>query len=196
MHGLINRSLQCYLRDTFGVPTWMAIAQQARLGFDTFEPMLRYDPSLTEAVLDTATALLQRPRDAILEDYGTYLVSHANLEPLRRLLRFSGVTFCDFLLSLEDMKGRGRLALPDLDLPELELTEAGDDRYCLRCQSIVPGAAHVILGLLRAMADDYGALALLDHAGRDPDGREAITIHVLDTGFAQGRAFDLSAGMA
>jgi hypothetical protein len=129
MHGLINRSLQCYLRDTFGLAKWVAIARDARLGFETFEPMLRYDPALTEVVLDAASRLLNRPRDAILEDYGTYLVSHTNLEPLRRLMRFSGANFGDFLLSLENMKGRGRLALPDLDLPVLFLWDFGFDCF-------------------------------------------------------------------
>lgn len=192
MHGLINRAIQSYLRDTFGQDTWLAIVRRARLGHDGFEPMLSYDPSETDAVLDAAAVLLDRPRDALLEDMGTYLVSHPNLERLRRLLRFSGAGFVEFLQSLEDLPGRGRLALPDLDLPALDLAEEATDRYTLTCRSPIAGAGHVMMGLLRAMADDYGALVLLDHKGRTAKG-EVIAVHLLDKRHSEGRRFELSA---
>ena len=114
-----------------------------------------------------------------------------NLEALRRLLRFGGVNFPDFLHSLEDMRGRGRLALPDLDLPTLDLRVDGEDRYVLSCRSRLAGAGHVVMGLLRAMADDYGALVVLDHLGTG-DGAEEISIHLPEPRFAEGRRFDLS----
>lgn len=193
MHGLINRAIQGYLRDTFGQHVWLSVARAARLGHDGFEPMLQYDPSQTEAVLDTAARLLDRPRETLLEDMGNYLVSHPNLERLRRLLRFGGVGFVDFLQSLEDLHERGRLALPDLDLPLLDLAEEGADRFRLTCCSPLAGAGYVAMGLLRAMADDYGALVLLDHRGVTENG-DVIDIHLLDMQHSKGRRFELSAG--
>ena len=74
MHGLINRSIQCFLRDTYGAATWAAVAREARLGFDSFETMLTYDAALTEAVITAATQVLGRPRDSVPEDLGIYLV--------------------------------------------------------------------------------------------------------------------------
>jgi hypothetical protein len=193
MHGLINRAIQYFLRDTQGDAAWQAVAREARLGFDGFEPMLTYDPSVTDAVLAAAGSVLRRPREAILEDFGTYLVSHPNVESLRRLLRFGGATFADFLLGLQDLKGRARLALADLDLPDLDLDAADDGRYRLRVVYPLPGAAHVLSGLIRAMADDYGALVLIEDPVRDPDGAEVIAISVLDARHAAGRRFDLGA---
>ena len=55
MHGLINRSIQCFLRDTYGAGAWAQVVRGAGLGFDSFEAMLTYDPVLTDAVLDAAT---------------------------------------------------------------------------------------------------------------------------------------------
>jgi hypothetical protein len=193
MHGLINRAIQCFLRDTQGDDAWQVVAREARLGFDGFEPMLTYDPAVTDAVLAAAGSVLRRPREAILEDFGTYLVSHPNVESLRRLLRFGGATFADFLLGLQDLKGRARLALADLDLPDLDLDAADDGRYRLRVVYPLPGAAHVLSGLIRAMADDYGALVLIEDPVRDPDGAEVIAISVLDARHAAGRRFDLGA---
>lgn len=191
MHGLINRSLQCFLRDTYGAALWARVAHEARLGFDSFEPMLVYEPALTTAVLTEAARILGKPQEVLLEDMGTYLVSHPSTEAVRRLLRFGGVSFFDFLHSLEDLPERGRLAVPDLDLPELELADLGQGEYRLAVFSPHPGAGHVVMGLLRAMADDYGALVLLDHEG--VIGRaEDIHVHLLDHSHSSGRQFDLS----
>lgn len=192
MHGLINRSLQCFLRDTYGPTVWAAVARDARLGFDSFEAMLTYDPALTDAVIAAAANLLERPRETVLEDMGTYLVSHPKVHSLRRLLRFGGVTFVDFLHSLEDLPDRGRMAVPDLDLPQIMVVENSADHFTLTCLAPVHGGGHVLMGLLRSMADDYGTLVLLDHQGMKGDA-EVISIQVLDQGFATGRRFDLAA---
>jgi hypothetical protein len=47
------------------------------------------------------------------------------------------------------------------------------------------------VGLLRAMADDYGALVVIDHAGPAPGG-ERVSIQLLDHQFATGRRFTLA----
>lgn len=191
MHGLIDRAIQGFLRDSYGEALWQSVARAAGLGFLTFEPMQRYDVTQTEAVLDAAALQLDRPREALLEDMGTYLVSHPTLEPLRRLLRFGGVDFHDFLSSLEDLAGRARLAVADLDMPELELAQLSADRFRLTCRAPVVAGGHVVVGLLRAMADDYGALVYIEHLGAGPAG-EVIEIHLHDTRFTPGKRFDLA----
>jgi hypothetical protein len=195
MHGLVNKALQCFLRDTFGPAAWLLVARQARLGFENFEATTRYAPTVTELVIGTAVKVLARPRDLLLEDMGTYLVSHPNSERIRRLLRFGGTNFVEFLHSLDDLPGRGRLALPHLDLPALELADVGAERFSLQCRSRVIGGGHVLVGLLRAMADDYGSLVLIEHQGRSEDF-DVIGIQLLDVAFAEGRQFVLSDPMA
>lgn len=191
MIGLVNRAIQSFLSDTYGRDGWLAVVREAQLPFDTFEPMLSYDAALTDLLLDAACRVLGRPREALLEDLGTYLVSHPNREGLRRLLRFGGSSFIDFLHSLEDLPDLARLALPDLALPDLVLTDAGGDRFLLSCRSPLRGVGHLATGLLRAMADDYGALVLLDHLGAGTDG-EVVAIHLLARRFAEGRRFELA----
>ena len=192
-HGLINRAFQGFLRETYGLAVWRRIALEAGLGFDSFEPLLIYRRTQTLSVIAAAARILDRPADTLMEDLGTSLVSNPKSDAVRRLLRFGGVTYIDFLHSLEEVRGRGRMAVPDLDLPVLELDEAGPQMYRLRCRSNLPGAGHVLIGLLRAMADDYGALALLDLESIDPDGGETVSIHLLDQNHAVARRFDLVA---
>ena len=195
VHGLINRALQCFIRDTSGPEAWAAVARSAELGFDGFESMMTYPAAVTDRVIAVALQRLDRPRDSFLEDFGTYLVSHPNLEPVRRLLRFGGVSFVDFLDSLEDLPERGRLAVPTLNLPEMELTDLGAGMFGLTCAHQIEGAGHVIVGLLRAMADDYGALVVLEHLGLD-QGRECISVHLLDQKHWSGKRFDLAARLS
>jgi hypothetical protein len=189
MHGLMNRAIQGFLRDTYGEDVWTRVARAAGVLPDGFEAMLHYDDALTDAVLQAAAAALDRTRETVLEDIGTWLVSSSAGQPLRRLLRFGGVSFTDFLHSLEDLPGRGRLALPTLGLPALELNEPQPGLYDLTCRGL-PGFGHVLVGVLRAMADDYGALVLLDHTGCT-NGSETIRIHLLAADFAEGRRFAL-----
>ncbi|MCB1388992.1 MAG: heme NO-binding domain-containing protein [Rhodobacteraceae bacterium] len=205
MHGLINKALQSFIADSFGGAVWRDIAQRSGiaqgLGPDGFEAMQAYDDSLTEAVVDAAVSLLRRPRDSLLEDLGTYLISNEKMEPLRRLLRFGGVSFTDFLYSLDDLQGRSQLAVPDLALPNLALHEAGADRFTLVCGDGMPGFGHVMVGILRALADDYGALAVLEHRGigeperpgHAADPSELIRIEVHDPAYQDAKRFDLAA---
>lgn len=198
MHGLINKAIQFFLCESFGTQTWQEIAATAgidrHLGPDGFEAMQLYDDSLTDRVLTAAASILHRPRESLLEDLGTYLISDPQLERLRRLLRFGGVSFTDFLYSLDDLQGRSQLAVPELALPELGIDE-GDEAgsFSLTCRACPQGFGHVMVGVLRALADDYGALVVLEHSGRIDGQHEVITIQVHDPAFHAGRHFDLAA---
>ena len=187
MDALLLRSLQSYVIDTFGLESWKRICNATGAKVETFEPMLRYDPGTTDRVAQVAADVLGRSVDAVWEDVGTYLVTNPEREGVRRLLRFGGTCYADFLHSLEERPGRARLAMPHLDLPEVTLDETGPDRFELRCQSHLAGLQRVLVGLLTAMADDYGALCLI---APGTDARTSIT--VLDSRHARGRRFDLA----
>lgn len=191
MHGLVNRSLERFARDTYGAELWNRVAAESQTGFESFEAMLIYDDAVSLAVIAELSKQLTKPETELLEDVGTYLVSHENMAGIRRLLRFSGNTFIDFLMSLEDLKGRVELALPDLDFPRLRLREHAPGRYNVLCHAPHSMFSHVLVGVLRAMADDYGALVFLNHLGTQA-GAEVIAVEVVETEFSDGRAFHLS----
>jgi hypothetical protein len=187
MDALLLRSLQGYVRDTFGAPIWQAVCRRAAVTTETFEPMLRYDPGTADRVAQCAADVLGRPVETIWEDMGTYLVTNPGHEGVRRLLRFGGASFADFLMSLEEMPGRARLALPDLRIPEMTLAELGPDRFEIRCLSRIRGLSRVLVGMLTAMADDYGTLCMIETVD---DSR--ISLRILDSMHAEGRRFDLA----
>ena len=193
MHGLINRAVQSFFCHTYGHARWQRVAEAAELGAGEFEAMLIYDDAQSLRMLTALCEELERPQAEVMEDLGIYLVSHPELEPLRRLLRFGGETYVDFLYSLDDLPDRVRMAVDDLILPKLELREHMAGLFSLRCLPGLPGFGSVMMGVLRTMADDYGALVMLDHRGLR-DGCEEVSVALIETDFARGRRFELAAG--
>lgn len=193
MHGLINRAIEVFIRETHGTPAWRRVSDVADLPREGFETMFVYPAETTERMLDAAERTLALPRDTLLEDLGTFLVTHRPWEAVRRLLRFSGDTFLEFVYSIDDLPRRARLALPELELPPLTLVGESEAGFEILCGASHPGAGHVMVGMLRTLADDYGTLVLLEHA-RDRDGCERVTVRILQSHHAEGRPFQLSAG--
>ncbi|WP_338274529.1 heme NO-binding domain-containing protein [Roseicyclus marinus] len=189
MHGMVNRALQGFLTATYGPGVWAEVRGQAGLPFDDFEAMLDYPDAMTLACFDAACHVLHKPPNVLLEDIGTWLVTDPHLEPLRRLMRFSGAGFVDFLHSLEELGDRGRLAMPDLDLPQIVLERRDAATFTIHARWSLPGIGPILMGCLRAMADDYGALALLRLDGLD-GAVERLEVQLLDPAFSTGRRFD------
>ena len=194
MFGLLLRSIQAYLRGTFGPALWARVLRAAGQPPEGFEPMLPYDAAVVDRVLAAAAQELRRPAEAMLEDVGTFLVADPGHRALRRLLRFGGAGFADFLHSLEELPDRARLALPGLDLPQIALTEAAPGRFRLEIASPLPALFPVALGALRTMADDYGALVLIDLAAEGD--RATLTVQLLEAAHGAGRGFALAGGPA
>ena len=194
MHGMINRALEGFARDTYGDALWFSVLEEVELAPDAFDAAFLSYAALTDRVLDALSRALRKEPEEVLEDLGTFLVASPKMNSVRRLLRFSGEDFEEFLYSLNELPARARMALPDLDLPALDLAEGvGGGLLCLRVHGtnrMRRGYGHVMLGLLRAMADDYGALIVLDHC-ITRDGVEEIGIQLLETEFAKARDFAL-----
>lgn len=191
MHGLINKAVETFVCTTYGADTWARIATLAGLETPNFEAMMVYEEQITPRIVDASVEVLQADRADFLQNLGTFLVSHPSGQGIRRLLRFGGVHFVDFLYSLDDLRDRARLAVADLELPVLELREHTSSQFSLMVKSPVDGFGHVMVGLLTAMADDYGALVMLEHGGRSCD-TETIAVALLETAFSQGNSFDLA----
>ncbi|MEM6589556.1 MAG: heme NO-binding domain-containing protein [Pseudomonadota bacterium] len=191
----MNRAVERFARDTYGDAFWTSVADEAGLTFSSFEAMLTYDRDITDRVVNSLADALGKRREEVLEDLGTYLVASPKTDALRRLLRFGGTDFVEFLNSLDELPARVGLAVPDLPMPQLELQEDEAERFSIVIRS-KPGTeglfGHVLSGLLRAMADDYGALVFLD-LNPGEDRTDIIDVCLLDIDFAEARDFELGA---
>ncbi len=203
MNGLAARAMQRFVTDTYGEALWRRVIGEARLSVSAFEVMLCYPEDYAPRIVAAAATVFGRPQADFLEDLGTWLVADERNVPIRRLLRYGGADFTAFLESLDDLPDRIRLAMPGMVLPRLRARTLAPDLYSVTCSGSPPGVAHVLVGLIRAMADEYGALAIIevedDEEGgaRDPAPlAEAVrlSVSVPSARYFEGRDFHLGGG--
>lgn len=190
MHGLVNRAFEGFLGETYGPDVWDKVRSDAGLDFERFETMLKYHPTVTERVMLAACYRLDKPLETLLEDVGTWIVTNPKSSSVRRLLRFGGTDFRDFLFSLDELPGRIKMAIPDLAVPQISLREksAGVVELILAWPHI--NLSGVFLGAIRAISDDYGALVLME-AHDTAKLTTVIDVELLDNSFAEGSDFQL-----
>ena len=191
MIRVVNRAIHAFVIDVWGKTAWRTAVQEAGMPLRVFDLMLDDPVPETRRVLVSLSARLGRSMDCLLEDFGTYLVAHPSWAPLRRLLRFCGTDYREFLLSLDELPERVSLALPDILLPPMVVEVGGNDVFRLRIGGGVPGIGSMAIGALRGMADDYGALVVLETGVEAADGSVTVTIRLLDDRHAEAKAFSL-----
>lgn len=183
MHRLVIRAVEEFLRDTYGESVWRdVLAAEAGLGAVPGAAGLSRGG---EQLIEGAARLLDKPADELFEDLGAWL---AQRESIRRLLRFSGRDFADFVLSLEELPGRAHFVIPDLDMPRIAVLRQDSCTIRLALPPRASAWTAMLGGLLRAMADDYGALSLIIVDG------SSVEVHISDEAFAEGRDFNIGAG--
>lgn len=184
MHGLMNRAIEGFVRHAYGLPCWQTVAAEIGLAEGAFQPFRFYPGALTRQLTEAVAHVLDKPEAEVVEDVGAWL---ARVEWVRRLLRFSGSDFSDFVMSLEELPGRLRMILPDLEMPEIAVTVHGPQAFHVALAGDDGLWRALVAGMLRVMSDDYGALALI------VDDEGAILVDVSDVAFGDGRGFDIAA---
>ncbi len=122
MHGLLNRSVEEYLRTRYGNALWRCAAQAAGVDERGFQAIGDYPDSLIVLMADAAAERLGIARLDLFEDMGAWL---GQVEPLRRLLRFSGSDYVDFVLALDQLRARGHMIVPGLGIPQICVSRDG-----------------------------------------------------------------------
>lgn len=193
MLGVVNKAVEEFVITVHGGAVWQEVLRDIGTPGFRFEPMLMYEDEKSYALIRALSKRLSKPQQDILDDIGTYLVTPPNGGALRRLLRFSGSSFDDFLFSLDDLNDRVDLALPDLQLPQIMVIPQTIDRVHVRVSQTWSGFAYVLQGLLSAMADDYGTLVFLD-VRRDITDSACIEVILIENNFSAGINFDMIGG--
>lgn len=182
MQGLIHYSVETFIRQRRGEAAWAETAIRAGLDSRGFHAFRHYPPQMLDALISAGCAVFGLDQAEFLDDLGQWL---AGTEEVRRILRFSGASYADFVFALEHLHLRGEMVLPSLDLPRITVTQKAGGRFDLDIADRAEWAA-VICGVARAMADDYGVLAFVEIK------RGRIRIDVPDTRFGPGRDFSLA----
>ena len=194
MHGLMCKAVEGFVKDQHGPAAWAEVRARTGLTIEGFEALRVYDLALAQGVIDATAVVLDRESAALFEDIGHWVCTHPPLEPVRRLIRFTGKTFVNFLYALDEMHDRACMAVPGIDLPRYSLSKDGSGDFEIASTWPAPGGAALLTGMLRAMADDYGTLALIEAGeARFVEGtwHERIHVRVVEQAFHEPREFTL-----
>ena len=194
MHALVIQGFRSYFQQVHGTGVWANIAHSLGYAPHDFELNVTQDVSFAASFIDAGATLLRRGKTEILEDFGLFLASHDATASFRRLMRFSGPNFAEFVFGLPDLPPRTALAVPDLALPRIDVadTQFGME---IGVRNTVPGFDHVLAGIVRGMADDYGDLVQVE-----PTQSLALRYHadntywavkIIKVGYSKGREFSL-----
>lgn len=191
MHRLVIRAVEEFLRDTYGDALCAQIVSDcdavARAGHGSPDDRAAARGHCWERLVPMAAGRLGKPVGELFEDLGAWL---ARREAIRRLLRFSGRDFEDFVMRLDELPGRAHFVIPDLDMPRIEVRQEAGHRLSLTLPETAFGWAEILGGVLRVMADDYGTLGLIEVVGH------TVQVQISDDDFAEGRDFRLGDGGA
>lgn len=168
MLGVVNKAIEAFVCQRYGEKLW------------------------AELLIDRLAKRQSKMHQDVLEDIGGYLVAEDSQASIRRLLRFGGATFEDFLLSLDDLNDRVALALDILDMPMIRVLPISAEKIHVRVAPKWHGFSDVLVGLLRALADDYGALVFMDRLAAT-DQTECIEVILIDHHHTAGTSFELAA---
>ena len=192
MEGLVCRALENFVTDLHGAEVWSAAIGAAGIRLpgpsESWVVPNRHAPALCRAAAD----LTGQPPEELAADLGVWLVTAPATAPIRRLLRFGGHDFAEFLMSLEELSGRAALAVPAFMLPDVSVEFDAGGVATIDVGRGMPYYPALLEGVVRAMADDYGVLAWAERAPAPPDARTQLTVRLHDPAFAKARRFALS----
>lgn len=184
MHRLVIRAVEEFLRDTYGDALWTRVLADSEADSPvhaggSVSSARRYQ---AERLIPLAAERLEKPVGELFEDLGAWL---ARREAIRRLLRFSGRDFEDFVMSLEELPGRAHFVIPDLRMPRIEVVHEAGGTLRLVLPHSATGWTEMFAGVLRVMADDYGVLGVIEIEG------DCVIVNISDDAFAEARDFQL-----
>ncbi|RCW84781.1 heme NO-binding domain-containing protein [Paracoccus lutimaris] len=182
MHGLVNRSFELFLRDCYGDRIWERVARQSKVDPRGFFLLQSSSDSITKTLIAEASGILRKPGGELVEDLGGWLTRR---EPIRRLLRFSGRDFSEFVESVGEFPSRATMIIQSLKTPRIAVTMLTKQRYEVSIESDAEVWPMLLAGILRGMADDYGALAVITVLNRK------LRVDVAMTEFSAMRPFEL-----
>lgn len=153
MYGIINHGIERFVTEKFGATGWRDVCLRAGITDTKFEGMLTYPDDVTYTLIGTICEKYNfAPADA-LETFGNYFFGYSQTTIVGKLLRFGGEEFADILYSLNAMHARIKLSMPHLRPPHFEFEENPDGSYQLHYSSAREGLEHLVIGLVRALAE-------------------------------------------
>lgn len=182
-HGLLDLWLCKFLLDQYG-------DDHSFDGLENRDCMVSWPINRSDVRegIDRVSKATGKTLEEIIYDAGLWITRQ---ESIRRLLRFCGRDFEEFLQSVQELPGRVNLIYSSEILLDLRLSvERKDDNYIIHVSNTGAMIAHLVGGVIQGMADDYGTLAVVDVDCK------RIEINVASLTYQRKKSFRLSGASA
>jgi Haem-NO-binding len=175
MVGIINNAIADLVVQRFGESVWEAVAERARLECPVYDSTRNYDDAETMRIVEALSVELAIAAEDVLFVFGKWWIGYSE-KTYGALLRMSGDSFLDCLMSLDALHGRIKMAFPDSHPPSFRVARTEDGRILLHYQSVRAGLGSIVRGILVGIADNMGiTLQITEHD--DPiDGHRVFEI--------------------
>ena len=185
MYGMANDAVRTFIVTNHGEDAWTKICDDAGVTTREFEQLLTYDDDITYRLVGAISSHLGADAAQVLEVFGQYWPEYAKGTAVGNMIRFGGESFVDTLESLDEMRQRIKIAMPDLRPPSFELENVGEDEYRLHYFSEREGLAPMVVGLLHGLAVQHEISIEVQHVERkDPAGAHDVFAIRVMTGSA------------
>lgn len=178
---MINRALCVFLEKQYGPDVWDSILLISNLRKSDVLNISDHPRNLRRLLASASRHLCMTPSE-LLEDFGAWLV---RLENVRRLLRFSGPEFTDFIYSLEDLPARAALIVSDVPDIRINVTLISNNEFEIKAVNMPAAWFSTMVGAVRGMADDYGVLTVITSS------EGALKVRIAASKFGENRIFSL-----
>jgi len=180
MLGLVNRSLVEFVGEFHGEAGVAQLHRELPELPSRFEALVDYPIHQTAGLISFVARLRDVEHSTILDDLGTYSVIRLWDARLRDCLLSCGKDFNDFLRNLPIVIGSISRIEPRIRVGDLQIEEKAASRFLVHVADQMGLLGDVLQGVLRTIADEFGALTLIERSSKK--GAVRISINVFDPG--------------
>ena len=170
MYGLVNQAIEELVCARYGNATWDNIRQLAKTEVDGFVRMESYPDAITYNIVGAACQHLEISAEALLEEIGMYWVKFTGAKGYGEILESAGSDLFELLANLDDMHSRVAMVYPKLAPPSFECETLSSSKIVLHYRSHRDGLAHMVIGLIKGLADHFGDTITVERQLKKEDG--------------------------
>ena len=179
MYGLVNKAIEDFVTQRFGVEIWERILEKAGLDGEVFISMKSYPDDWTYKLVGAGSEVLGLPADDVLTAFGEHWIGFMQRAGYGQHLKACGRTLPDFLRRLDNMHAHIGLTFADSKMPSFRCTEIAGQRLQVDYYSARSGLTPMVVGLLRGLGAFFGVAVQVEIAqsralGADHDQFQGI----------------------
>ena len=178
MYGMINQAVKHLIVEKFGETTWGKIRSTAGVEDDEFLAMEQYPDEMTYRLVQVSSDVLEMPATDVLEAFGEHWIEYTSKAGYEELLNGAGANLEECLHNLDQLHTRVRLGMPHLAPPSFEVETSDDGSYLLHYFSHRDGLAHLVIGLVRGLAERLGERVEVEQVSFKSNGDERDSFRI------------------